>query len=494
MAKVSFPARCAVAVVCGEHLISQVYPASVPVEVFIDNIVELLNDELKRRGLAGLETGIGYELQKANGVRLDVKRTLDELGVEDGATLVLVPSTEGDSFEPQYESLSTGLARVGKKLFQPVTADTAAHTALVILALVSAVVLGVALRTRFATDALAPSTVTGVTGLLAAGAAASSWRWWPHRDDMQRGFAWLSVPLLAVSVAAAAPGALGAPHLFIAVLAAAVLTCAISVVTRREVSVAATVVTLCALIGVAAAARMWQSIPVQWLGMLTLVALLLLLTLAPTIALWSARIRPPYFGSVTGRDLFRRDDGLPTDAVAPVDADGEEEEVNPDTTPRGVAITAAAKRANQVLTGICAGAAIALPAAVWATLIPGRNHSMAAAVLAALFVLIFISRGRAYADKRQAVALVLGAAVAACAGVAKYVLHAPAASGEAVLWAALVLAGFGAAGLLAALLVPVTRFTPLVRMIAEWLELVAIIAALPLAAWIGGLFTWVRMR
>jgi len=44
MAKVSFPARCAVAVVCGEHLVSQVYPASVPIEAFIDNVVELLND------------------------------------------------------------------------------------------------------------------------------------------------------------------------------------------------------------------------------------------------------------------------------------------------------------------------------------------------------------------------------------------------------------------------------------------------------------------
>ena len=92
MAKVAFPARCAVAVVCGEHLVSQVYPASVPVEVFVDNIVELLNDELKRRGLTGLESGIGYELHKANGVRLDVTKTLDELGVEDGATLVLVPA------------------------------------------------------------------------------------------------------------------------------------------------------------------------------------------------------------------------------------------------------------------------------------------------------------------------------------------------------------------------------------------------------------------
>ena len=58
MARVSFPARCAVAVICGEHLVSQVYPASVPVEVFIDNIIELLNDDLKRRGAARPGLGI----------------------------------------------------------------------------------------------------------------------------------------------------------------------------------------------------------------------------------------------------------------------------------------------------------------------------------------------------------------------------------------------------------------------------------------------------
>ena len=88
----------------------------------------------------------------------------------------------------------------------------------------------------------------------------------------------------------------------------------------------------------------------------------------------------------------------------------------------------------------------------------------------------------------------VGAAAAVCAGVIKYVVHQPAASSESLLWGALILGGFGAASLTAALLVPITRFTPLVRMIAEWLEIVAIIAALPLAAWIGGLFTWVRMR
>lgn len=494
--RVSFPARCAVAVVCGEHLVSQVYPASVPIEAYLDDVVELLNDELKRRGLHGLEPGVGYELHRANGVRLDVTKTLDELGVEDGATLTLVPAVVGESFEPQYESLSTGLARVGEKLFEPVTVRTAAHTALAIVAMACATVLGLAVRERISTDSMVPTIVTGVAGVLAAAGAAAVGRWWPERVDMVDALGWLAMPLLAASLASGAPGRPGAAHVFIAALAAGVLTCGIAWTTRRHVKVAAAAVTLCGLGGAAAALRMWWPVPAQWLGMCALVTLLFLLTMAPTVALWVARIRPPYFGSITGRDLFRRSRGLPADAVSPVDeaVEGADEEVNPDTTPRGAQIAAAAVRANNILTGICVGAALALPAAVWATLMPGHERSVAAAVLAGLFVVIFISRGRAFADKRQAIALVSGAAAATCAGVVKYVVHAPlGAAASSMLWGALVLAGFGGAGLLAALLVPVTRFTPLVRMTAEWVEIVAIIAALPLAAWIGGLFAWVRM-
>ncbi|OBK12332.1 type VII secretion integral membrane protein EccD [Mycobacterium asiaticum] len=465
-------------------------------EVFIDNVVELLNDELKRRGLGGLEPGVGYELQKANGVRLDVTRTLDELGVEDGATLTLVPAADGESFEPQYESLSTGLARVGKKLFEPVTVQTAAHTALVIVAMVTMTIVGLTIRQRVSSDALMPSIISGTAGLLAGGGAFVVLRWWRHRADLLDALGWLVVPLLAVSLAGGAPGPLGSAHLFISALAIAVLACAVTAVTQRHLDIAATVVTLCGLGGAVAATRMWSPVPAQWLGMGTLVALLLVLTFAPTVALWVAAIRPPYFGSITGRDLFRRSDGLPVDAVSPVTdaAGGAEDDANPDTTPRGSQIAAAAIRANSVLTGICVGAAVTLPAAVWATLMPGRERGTATAVLASLFVLIFISRGRAFADKRQAVALVCGAAAATCVGIVKYIVQQPHSAPEALASAAVLLVAFAAGGLLAALVVPVTRFTPLVRMAAEWLEILAIIVALPLAAWIGGLFTWVRMR
>lgn len=490
-AKVAFPARCAVAVVCGEQLVSQVYPASVPIEVFIDNAVELLDGDLRRRGLGGLEPGAGYDLHKANGVRLDVTKTLDELGVEDGATLVLAPAVIGDSFEPQYESLSTGLARTGSRLFEPVTADTAAATATAIAAMAAATTLVLALRHRIATDSPLPSIVTGIAGALAVGAAVALRRWSARRTVLVAAACWLATPLLAVSLAAAAPGDIGSAHVVIAALAAAVLACTTVTVTQRAVDVAAAIVTSCGLGGAVAATRMWWPAPAQWLGMGTLVALLVLLTAAPTIALWSARIRPPHFGSITGRDLFRRGDGSPVDTVEPVSADDGAGDTGA-AMPGGTRIVAAAMRANGVLTGTCVGAGLALPAAVWATIDPGRGS--AATVLSGLFATIFICRGRAYADRRQAIALVCGAAAAVCAGIAKYVVERPANSATPVLAAAALLAGFALAGLVAGLVVPVTRFTPLVRMAAEWLELVAIIVALPLAAWIGGLFTWVRMR
>lgn len=113
-------------------------------------MVELFDADLKRKGFDGVALPAGsYELHKINGVRLDINKSLDELGVQDGDTLVLVPRVAGESFEPQYESLSTGLAAMGKwlgrdggdRMFAPVTSLTAAHTAMAIIAMAVGVVL-----------------------------------------------------------------------------------------------------------------------------------------------------------------------------------------------------------------------------------------------------------------------------------------------------------------------------------------------------------------
>ena len=501
MTKVAFPARCAVAVVHDEHLVSQVYPASVPIEVFLDNAVELLDEDLKRRGADGLDPSVAYRLHRVNGTCLDVTRTLDELGVEDGATLVLHPAESGESFEPQYESLSTGLARAGEDLFTPVTAATAVRAATAVLVMNVLALLTTACVARFRQDTWTPAAATAVAGfLLAAIALRSQRRCDEDPDGLVAGLAWSAAALLSFAVAAAAPGRLGGAHVFAGAVALTAAVCVAVWLTGKLVTMAATVVTICAIGALVAAARMWHPVPAQWLGMCLLTALLMALTLAPNIALRAAGIRPPHFGSITGRDLFRRGEDMATDTVAPVrDAgdgvgeDGGEGDSGLDTTPRGALIAATARRANCVLTGMCAAVAAILPIAAWMTLMPGQPRGNWAAVLVLLFVVIFISRGRAFADSKQAVAVVLGGCAAFCLGVARYVL-AGAQDEWAPLWGALTLAAFAAVGMAAALVVPGSRFTPLVRMATEWVELVAIVAALPLAAWIGGLFTWVRMR
>lgn len=79
-------------------------------------MVELLDEDLKHHGFDGVALPPGsYELHKVNGVRLDITRSLDDLGVQDGDTLVLVPVVGGDSFEPQYESLSSALAATARR-------------------------------------------------------------------------------------------------------------------------------------------------------------------------------------------------------------------------------------------------------------------------------------------------------------------------------------------------------------------------------------------
>lgn len=497
MTKVAFPARCAVAVVHDEHLVSQVYPASVPIEVFLDNAVELLDEDLRRRGVDGLDPSVAYRLHRVNGARLDISKSLDELGVEDGTTLVLHPAENGESFEPQYESLSTGLARAGKDLFAPVTAATAVRAATAVLVMNVLALLSMACVVRIRQDTWAPAAATAATGLLLAVVALRSRRRSDEDPDgLLGGLAWSAAVLLSFGVAAAAPGHLSGAHVLAGAVALTVSVCVVVRLTGKLVTPAATVVTICTVVGLVAAVRMWRPVPAQWLGMCLLIVLLVILTLAPTIALRAAGVRPPHFGSITGRDLFRRGEDMASDTVAPVRDPGNDEGddgAGLDTTPRGAVVAAAARRANCVLTGMCVAVAVILPIAAWVTLMPGQPRGNWAAALVLLFVVIFISRGRAFADGRQAVAVVLGGCAAFCTGVARYVL-AGAQTEWAPLVGALVLGTFAALGIAAALVVPESRFTPLVRMATEWVELVAIVVALPLAAWIGGLFAWVRMR
>lgn len=502
--KVAFPARCAVNISYDKHLCSQVFPAAIPVEEFFEGMVELFDADLKRKGFDGVALPPGsYELHKINGVRLDINKSFDELGVQDGDTLVLVPRVAGDSFEPQYESLSTGLAAMGKwlgrdggdRMFAPVTPLTAAHTAIALIAMAVAVVVGLTLRARTFTDSVVPASVAGGFGALLLIATTVVWRGWRERRDLFSGFGWLTVVLLAVAGACAPPGALGSAHGLIGLVIALLGAVAIGVLTRKrwQTAVVTAVVTVCGILAAVAAVRMFRPASAQVLAICVLVGLLILVRMAPLIALWVARVRPPHFGSITGRDLFARREGMPVDTVSPVSEDETEDEDNEltDITARGAAIAASARLVNAVQVGVCVGVSIVLPAAVWGVLTPGRPWAWLAVLVAGLVAGIFITQGRGFAAKYQAIALVCGACAAVCAGVVKYALAARNVE-LGLLWPAVAAGVFAASGLAAALLVPAMRFRPIIRLTVEWVEVLALIVLLPAAAALGGLFTWLR--
>lgn len=502
--KVTFPARCAVNISYDKYLCSQVFPAAIPVEGFFEGMVELFDADLKRKGFDGVALPAGgYELHKVNGVRLDINKSLDELGVQDGDTLVLVPRVAGESFEPQYESLSTGLAAMGKwlgrdggdRMFAPVTPLTAAHTAIALIAMAVAVIVGLALRARILTDNATPAAVAGTVGVLLLVAATVVWWGWRERRDLFSAFGWLSVVLLAVAGACAPPGALGAAHGLIGLVITSLGAVVIGALTRQrwQTAVVTAVVTVCGILAAVAAVRMFRPASVQVLAICVLVGLLVLVRMTPLIALWVARVRPPHFGSITGRDLFARREGMPADTVSPVSEDETEDEDNEltDSTARGAAIAASARLVNAVQVGVCAGVSVVLPGAVWGVLTPGRPWAWLAVLVAGLVAGIFITQGRGFAAKYQAVALVCGACAAVCAGVVKYALVARNVE-AGLLWPAVAVAVFAASGLAAALVVPAMRFRPIIRLTVEWVEVLALVVLLPAAAALGGLFTWLR--
>ncbi|OBI41735.1 type VII secretion integral membrane protein EccD [Mycobacterium colombiense] len=474
-------------------------------EGFFEGMVELFDADLKRKGFDGIALPAGsYELHKINGVRLDINKSLDELGVQDGDTLVLVPRVDGDSFEPQYESLSTGLAAMGKwlgrdggdRMFAPVTPLTAAHTAVAVIAMAVGVVVGLTLRARTFTDGPIPAAVSGAVGALLLVATLVVRSGWRERRDLFSGFAWLAVLSLAAAGACAPPGVLGAAHGLIGAVVVILGAIAIGVTARNrwQTAVVTAVVTVCGILAAVAAVRMFRPASAQVLAVCVLVGLLILVRMAPLIALWVARVRPPHFGSITGRDLFARREGMPVDTVSPVSEDESEDEDNEltDITARGAAIAASARLVNAVQVGLCVGVSIVLPAAVWGVLTPGRQWAWLALVVAGLVVGIFLTQGRGFAAKYQAIALVCGASAAVCAGVVKYAVAAPKDAMTGLMWPVVAVATFAALGLAAALLVPAMRFRPFIRLTVEWVEVLAFIVLLPAAAALGGLFTWIR--
>ncbi len=483
------PPSCRVSILAGEsHQIDLVLPSAAPLNTLADPTVIAINKVLRGRGAAELPPA-AYEFARAAGMSaLASDVSLAGHNIVDGDVLALIPAGTAERYGPVVENVSTALAQYASDHFVRVSAQTALAVAAVIIGGALGVASLLLWRLRWAHESallvpiLFAAVTIGLIGTVAIGARLGAGR------VVADGAGWAALVTAALAAATIPPGGSpGAPHAFLAAITALAGVWLMVRFTGRYWSAAAAIVT--AGFGAAAVAlvRMYWDVPGPRLAVAVLIAVLVAVSAAPTVALRMANVPRQTFGSITGRDIFARAPGQPEDTVSPVE-DGPPSDV----TLTGEQVAAAARKSNTVLTGVLLGVAAAAVPAAWVAVTPGGEREWAQLVVLGAVAAILILRARAFRDRRHAIILV-GAAVTGLIGAAaKYGLHAPPTDTSATLLAAGVALGIAALGLVAATIVPPRVFSPPVRKVVEYTEYILLALVVPFAAWALGLLQYIR--
>lgn len=486
---VEVPPSCRVSILAGDsHQIDLVLPSAAPLNTLVDPTVIAINKVLRGRGAAELPPA-PYEFARAAGMSaLASDVSLAGHNIVDGDVLALVPAGRAERYGPVVENVSTALAQYASDHFVRVTAQTALAVAVVIIggALGVAGMLLWRLRWAHESSLLVPILFAAVTicllGTVAVGARVGAGR------IVTDGAAWAAVVVAASGAATIPPGGSpGAPHAFLAAATALAGVWLLVGFTGRYRTVTAAIVTASFAAAAVALVRMYWDVPGSRIAVALLVAVLVAVSAAPTIALRMANVPRQAFGSITGRDIFARAPGQPEDTVSPV-ADGPPSDV----TLTGEQVAAAARKSNTVLTGVLLGvAAVGVPAS-WVAVTPDGERQWAQLVVLGAVAAILILRARAFRDRRHAIILVAIAVAGLIGAAAKYGLHAPPNDTSATLMAAGVALGIAALGLVAATVVPPRVFSPPVRKIVEYTEYILLALVVPFAAWALGILQYIR--
>ncbi|MDT5101456.1 MAG: hypothetical protein QOC76_5193, partial [Mycobacterium sp.] len=318
---VEVPPSCRVSILAGDsHQIDLVLPSAAPLNTLVDPTVIAINKVLRGRGAAELPPA-AYEFARAAGLSaLASDVSLAGHNIVDGDVLALVPAGRAERYGPVVENVSTALAQYASDHFVRVTAQTALAVAVLIIGGALGVAGMLLWRLRWAHESallvpiLYAAVTIGLLGAVAIGARVGAGR------IVTDGAAWAALVTAVLAAATIPPGASpGAPHAFLAAATALAGMWLVVRFTGRFWTAAAAIVT--AGFGAAAVAlvRMYWDVPGPRIAVAVLVAILVAVSAAPTIALRLANVPRQTFGSITGRDIFARAPGQPEDTVSPVE-------------------------------------------------------------------------------------------------------------------------------------------------------------------------------
>lgn len=447
-----------------------VLPALVPVAVLIPSIVDMLP---ARGGLAVTGTddpgAAPYRLCRLGAAALDASTTLAHNGIRDGSVLVLTRSPTdppAPRFDDVAEAVSTTLdlvawrwSRTASRLTAAVSAGWLAGVGGVLLAR-HALAAGPAVPARHIVTA-----VVGAASCVALFAAAVAHR--THRDAM----AGLTLGLLATGFAATAgllavPGGPGAPNVLLAAMAAALASVVAMRVTGCGTATFTALSCFAVVIAGAALSAVVTGAPVHAVGAISAVASLGLLEAAARVSIVSSGLTPrlPVTSDVVS------DDDVPSAADL---------------------LATKAIRANNWLTSLVAAfsgsAAIGAIGALTGVHRVGGPR-VGGVLFATLTAACLLLRARSEADLTRTVVLVVtGTAAVSLAFIIPAVVWS-----QFALWIGALAVALAAVAVYLGFVAPTIAFSPLSRRVVELAEYLMLVAAVPVACWMCGVYGAVR--
>ncbi|WP_431953556.1 type VII secretion integral membrane protein EccD [Nocardia lijiangensis] len=475
------PELCRVSVIGGNTQLDLGLPATVPIAAYITDVVELI--ESRNPDLTEHEEGAPLRTQHWTLARIGrdpipAHQTLNEAEVFDGELLVLRSVTAKES-PALFDDVIDAVSKLTTTSFRSWSPQSARWLGLSagLVAVLAALALLAAAKSEGA-GVVAGFIATGV-GLAAGGAAAIVVR----RYTATLPVIVLSLyALLAVFAGAAlfVPGEFGSPHLLLASVATLVAAAVLYSVTRVGATMFTAVITTVLFTGFAALVRMvWDPAPSK-IAAGVLVAALIVITMAPRLAVAAARLPVPPVP--TAGAAIDPADHEPRPTIEDIGA------IGATALPSAAGLEQRARAANEYQSGIVIGCTVAAAAGAVIAADPLGAARWQGIALGIVVALILCLRGRAFADLVQASTLIGGggaALIAVGVGVAFGQTSWLVPVAALLLTVAVAAVVFGVVG-------PHTEMSPVTRRAGEIFEYLLIVTIIPLVLWIMDLYSAAR--
>ncbi|MGC5249325.1 type VII secretion integral membrane protein EccD [Gordonia sp. DT219] len=290
-----------------------------------------------------------------------------------------------------------------------------------------------------------------------------------------------ALPLVFVGSLRLLPGAVGAVALPMAFGITALVSFLAFQISGVNRSLHATVMSLTVFLGVASVCWNVFDVTQRQVGAVLTVVAVIAVSVAPRLTITLAKLPVPPVPTA-GEPIDDIDTrGEPT--VHGVDA------VTARSVPTADGLDERIARANAYLTGILVGSAITVVVGVYLSVDTSTGHFYwQATVFAALAAAVLCLRGRTHHDLRQAATMVGLGLLSALTIIVKSALQLD----DWAEYGLLLTIGLGMLVFATGVIAPRFEFSPIARRYVELLEYLLIGLIIPFAAWIMGIYGWVR--